>query len=130
MYFLKKGTLEFDKIKENGYEINEQPNLIAKKQFVNGNRKKIVTNYTDVVITINLSGLNYDDLDTYLTELVDGEYEYYSLVDNDYKSANFIVTIPPLTVKKSISETEYYIGDLSIILEKSSNVTDEGSTSI
>lgn len=124
MYLLKKGTFEFNKIKENGYEIDEQPNLIAKKQMANGNRKKIVTDYTDVVIKINLSGLKYADIDTYLSNLADGEYEYYSLNDKDYKIANFITTIPSIKLKKAMSETEYYVDDLEITLEKSGDAND------
>lgn len=124
MYLLKKGTFEFNKIKENGYEIDEQPNLIAKKQMANGNRKKVVTDYTDVVIKINLSGLKYADIDTYLSNLSDGEYEYYSLNDKEYKVANFITTIPSIKLKKAMSETEYYVDDLEVTLEKSSDAND------
>ena len=54
MILLKKkinnNYYDFDKILIKGYEIDEQPNIISKKQFANGRRKKIQTSYTDVVI--------------------------------------------------------------------------------
>jgi predicted SPOUT superfamily RNA methylase MTH1 len=121
MYLLKKGSFSFAKINENGYEIDEQPNLIAKVQFVNGNRKKIVTSYEDVVITIKLKGLNGSDVDTYLDNLTDGVFEYYSVKDKSYKYANFVVTIPPIALNKAFSTTELYVDELEVILEKSSD---------
>lgn len=126
MYLLKKDSFEFSKILESGYTIDEQPNLIAKKQFVNGNRKKIVTSYVDCVITINLGGLELSDIDDYLEALEDGSFEYYSINDNMYKTANFIVTKPSITINKALSSTEQYYDDLTVVLEKSSN----GGTSI
>lgn len=122
MYLLKKGTFEFDKILASGYDIDEQPNLISKKQFVNGNRKKIVTSYTDCTIVINLGGLDINDIASYLTALEDGEFEYYSIVGNEYRTANFIVTKPSLGVNKAYSLTEQYYDDFKVILEKSSDV--------
>ncbi len=112
---------EFDKILANGYKINEQANLINKKQFVNGHRKKIITNYIDVVIEINLGCFDGNTLYTYLQKLQDGEYMYYSLKDKQYKSANFIVTLPEQVVNNSASEI--LVEDFTILLEKSGDVT-------
>lgn len=125
MILLKKKEnntyFDFDKILVNGYKINEQPNLINKKQFVNGRRKKIITNYTDVVIEINLGCFDGDTLYDYLQKLQDGEYMYYSLKDKQYKSANFIVTLPEQTINNSASEV--IVGDFTAVLEKSGDVT-------
>lgn len=125
MILLKKKEnntyFDFDKILVNGYKINEQPNLINKKQFVNGRRKKIITNYIDVVIEINLGCFDGDTLYDYLQKLDDGEYMYYSLKDKQYKSANFIVTLPEQTINNSASEV--IVGDFTAVLEKSGDVT-------
>lgn len=125
MILLKKKEnntyFDFDKILANGYKINEQPNLINKKQFVNGHRKKIITNYIDVVIEINLGCFDGNTLYTYLQKLQDGEYMYYSLKDKQYKSANFIVTLPEQTINNSASEV--IVGDFTAVLEKSGDVT-------
>lgn len=125
MILLKKKEnntyFDFDRILVNGYKINEQPNLINKKQFVNGRRKKIITNYTDVVIEINLGCFDGDTLYDYLQKLEDGEYMYYSLKDKQYKSANFIVTLPEQTINNSASEV--IVGDFTAVLEKSGDVT-------
>lgn len=125
MILLKKKEnntyFDFDKILVNGYKINEQPNLINKKQFVNGRRKKIITNYIDVVIEINLGCFDGNTLYTYLQKLQDGEYMYYSLKDKQYKSANFIVTLPEQTINNSASEV--IVGDFTAVLEKSGDVT-------
>lgn len=111
---------EFETILQSGYKIKEQPNLIAKKQFVNGNRKKIVTIYNDVVINIDLGCFDGDTLAEYLSKLTDGEYQYYSLKDRTMKNANFIVTLPELQIDNSASEV--FVGDFSVILEKSGDV--------
>ena len=124
MILLKKKDgdtyFEFETILQSGYRINEQPNLIAKKQFVNGKRKKIVTAYTDVVINIDLGCFDGDTLAECLTNLTDGEYEYYSLKDKVMKNANFIVTLPELQVDNSANEV--FVGDFTAVLEKSSDV--------
>ena len=111
---------EFDKILASGYTINEQSNLIAKKQFVNGNRKKITTSYTDVIIEINIGCFDGDTLATYISKLTDGEYKYYSLEDKIEKNANFIVTLPSQTIENASSDI--IVSDFTVILEKSSDV--------
>lgn len=122
MYLLKKGSFEFSKILESGYQITEGKNLINKVQLANGKRKKILTDYEDCVITINLGGLDNTDLSLYLSNLTDGTYTYLSLKDMNYKVANFIVDKPELTIDKMYSSSSYEIGDLTIVLEKSGDV--------
>lgn len=41
---ISNSYFDFDKILLNGYEIDEQPNIISKKQFANGKRKKYKQN--------------------------------------------------------------------------------------
>ena len=114
------GYFDFETILQSGYRINEQPNLIAKKQFVNGKRKKILTSYSDVVINIDLGCFDGNTLAEYISQLTDGEYQYYSLKDKVMKNANFIVTLPELQIENSASEV--FVGDFTAILEKSSDV--------
>lgn len=149
MILLKKKKInnsyfDFDKILQDGYTIDEQPNLIDKRQLANGKRKKIITSYTDVVITVNLGLCDNETLQEYLSNLVDGEYKYYSYKDNCYKSANFIITMPPIVTNYAydgmFEQGNYYdtvlpvgndtrnnkqigIDDFEIVLEKSSDVT-------
>lgn len=122
MYLIKKGNFEFSKILENGYDIIEGNNEISKTQFANGKRKKILTNYEDCVITLNLGGLDDTDLSDYLDNLTDGTFTYYSLKDMQYKTANFLVEKPELIVNKMISLNNYELDDLTVILEKSSDI--------
>lgn len=125
MILLKKKNnddtyFEFETILQSGYKITEQPNLISKKQFVNGRRKKIVTSYVDVVINIDLGCFDGNTLAEYVSKLTDGEYQYYSLKDKQMKNANFIVTLPELQVDNSAGEV--FVGDFSVVLEKSGDV--------
>jgi hypothetical protein len=127
MYLLKKineatDDFEFSKILAGEYDINEQPNLISQKQMVNGQRKKIITNYTDVVIDIKLSGLEAEDIAEYLTNLTDGEYQYWNIADAEYKNANFIVDLPKITIEKAFSADKIFFDDFKVGLEKSSDV--------
>ena len=117
---ITNGYYDFEKILINGYDIDEQPNLINKKQFANGKRKKIQTDYTDVVIKVNLGCFDGDTLATYLENLQDGEYQFYSLIDKEYKDANFIVTLPSQKVQNSASEI--IVDDFEALLEKSSDI--------
>ena len=125
MILLKKKNeddtyFEFKEILASGYDIDEQPNLINKVQFVNGNRKKIVTNYEDVIIEVNLGCFDGETLADYLSKAKDGEYEYYSLKDKIMKKANFIVTVPQLGVENS--SDEILVKDFVMTLEKSSDI--------
>lgn len=110
----------FEKILNNGYEIDEQPNVISKKQYSNGKRKKIITEYIDTVIKINLGCFDGDTLSTYISQLQDGEYRYYSLNDKTYKNANFIVTLPSQKIENCA--TNIIVDDFEAILEKSSDI--------
>jgi hypothetical protein len=125
MILLKKKNqdssyFDFETILQSGYKIKEQQNLIAKKQFVNGNRKKVVTTYTDVVINIDLGCFDGNTIAEYISKLTDGEYQYYSLKDKVMKNANFIVTLPELQIDNSADEV--FVGDFTATLEKSSDV--------
>ena len=126
MYLLKKinsnDDFIFEKILRSGYEIDEQPNTISKVQFVNGNRKRIDTNYEDCIIKINLGGIDATDIQEYLDNLTDGEYQYYSLAHHEYRNANFLVTKPSLTLESAFNTNNLYLEDISITLEKSSDV--------
>lgn len=126
MYLLKKintnSNFTFEKILIGGYDINEQPNTISKVQFVNGNRKRIYTPYEDCIIKINLGGIDATDLNDYLSNLEDGEYQYWSFKYGEYKNANFIVSKPSIVANNVFATDNYYLDDLSITLEKSSDV--------
>lgn len=125
MILLKKRNdngsyFDFETILQGGYKIKEQQNVITKKQFINGKRKKIMTTYIDVVINIDLGCFDGNTLAEYVTKLTDGEYQYYSLKDKVMKRANFIVTLPELRIDNSASEV--FVGDFTATLEKSSDV--------
>ena len=120
MYILKNTTKNyiFDNIVS--YNIDEQPDLISKKKFVNGKRKKITTSYTDVVIEFNLKGLDGTTAETYLENLVDGDtYQYWSIADNQYNNAVFIVTLPKISLQNCLASDNSLIDEFTIILEKS-----------
>jgi hypothetical protein len=112
---------DFDKILRSGYNINEQPNVIAQKQMANGKRKKIVTTYTDCTITINLGLLDNKTYQEYKEYLIDGEYRYFSYNENDMRSANFLITVPEIATEYAYN-SEIGINDMTITLEKSSDV--------
>lgn len=126
MYLLKKingnNSFTFNKILISGYEIEEQPNTISTVQFVNGNRKRVYTDYEDCIIKVNLGGIDASDVEDYLSNLTDGEYEYYSLEHNEYRNANFLITKPSFTINKAFNTNSMYLEDISITLEKSSDV--------
>ena len=113
---------DFDKILRSGYEIDEQENVIAKKQMANGKRKKIYTSYVDCVIKINLGLLDNATYQEYKTYLTDGEFQYWSYKYNQMKNANFIITTPPITTEY-VYDNDMGINDIEITLEKSSDVS-------
>ena len=125
MYLLKKindnDDFTFSKILESGYSIEEQPNTISKIQFINGNRKRVYTTYEDCRIRVELGGLDETDTINYLSNLTDGEYEYWSIEHNEYRNANFIITKPTLVAGKVFSTNNYYLEDFVVLLEKSSD---------
>lgn len=126
MYLLKKingnSNFTFEKILVSGYEIDEQPNTISKVQFVNGNRKRVYTPYEDCIIKVNLGGVDATDFQNYLSNLTDGEYQYWSFKHNTYRTANFLVTMPSIVAGNVYATTNFNLDDISITLEKSSDV--------
>lgn len=111
---------EFDKILRDGYTINEQPNVIAKKQMANGKRKKLITTYTDCVIKVNLGLLDMNTYLQYKPMLTDGRYKYYSN-DGTMKEAMFIVTVPELQIQYDFG-VDKGISDFIVTLEKSDDI--------
>lgn len=85
---------EFKKILASGYSIKEDKDRITQK-FANGNRKQFLTDYTDVIITINFDTFDIDTTKQYLDNLTTGTYMYYSLKDKTYKEATFIIEEKP-----------------------------------
>lgn len=120
MYLIKNLTKNYTFNGITEYSVDEQPNLIAKKQFVNGKRKKVVTSYTDVSIELSLKGLSGTTAKEYLEKLVDGDvYQYWSIKNNNYEYAYFIITIPEISLQQCLSENDSTIEEFTIILEKS-----------
>lgn len=127
MILLKKrkddGTyFDFDKILRNGYEIDEQENVINKKQMANGKRKKIITSYVDCIIKINIGLWDNKTYQEYKEYLTDGEFQYLSYRENKMKNANFIITNPSISTEYAYENNDIGIDDMTITLEKSSDV--------
>lgn len=112
---------DFDMILRDGYEIDEQQDVISKKKLANGKRKKIVSSYIDCVIKIKIGLWDNDTYQEYKEYLSDGEFQYWSYKYNAMKNANFIVTLPSISTEYAINDS-IGIEDLEIILEKSSDV--------
>ena len=113
---------DFDKILRSGYEIDEQENVIDKKQMANGKRKKIYTSYVDCIIKINLGLLDNATYQEYKDYLTDGEFQYWSYRENKMKNANFIITNPSISTEYAYENNDIGIDDMTIKLEKSSDV--------
>ena len=112
---------DFDMILRDGYEIDEQQDVISTKKLANGKRKKIVSAYIDCVIKIKIGLWDNDTYQEYKEYLSDGEFQYWSYKYNTMKNANFIVTLPSISTEYAI-DNSIGIEDLEIILEKSSDV--------
>ena len=112
---------DFDMILRDGYEIDEQQDVISTKKLANGKRKKIVSSYIDCVIKIKIGLWDNDTYQEYKEYLSDGEFQYWSYKYNTMKNANFIVTLPSISTEYAI-DNSIGIEDLEIILEKSSDV--------
>ena len=112
---------DFDMILRDGYEIDEQQDVISTKKLANGKRKKIVSSYIDCVIKIKIGLWDNDTYQKYKEYLSDGEFQYWSYKYNTMKNANFIVTLPSISTEYAI-DNSIGIEDLEIILEKSSDV--------
>lgn len=112
---------DFEKIVESGYELKEDNDRITQK-FVNGNRKQFVSSYTDVIITINLAPFDLETLISYLEQLTNGEYQYFSYKDNTYKNAIFIIDEIPPIITNRILDNDCIIDDFSVKLLKAGDV--------
>ena len=112
---------DFDMILRDGYEIDEQQDVISTKKLANGKRKKIVSSYIDCVIKIKIGLWDNDTYQEYKEYLSDGEFQYWSYKYNTMKNANFIVNLPSISTEYAI-DNSIGIEDLEIILEKSSDV--------
>lgn len=120
MYLLKKGDYEFNKILSGGYNIDEQEAVTEIKQYANGKRKKIKSGYQDCVITLNFGGLDGNTTKEYIENLTDGQYEYWSVKNKAYKTANFLVTMPEQSMISALDEQ--YFDDFKVTLQKASEV--------
>ena len=112
---------DFDMILRDGYEIDEQQDVISTKKLANGKRKKIVSSYIDCIIKIKIGLWDNDTYQKYKEYLSDGEFQYWSYKYNTMKNANFIVTLPSISTEYAI-DNSIGIEDLEVILEKSSDV--------
>ena len=63
---------DFDMILRDGYEIDEQQDVISTKKLANGKRKKIVSSYIDCVIKIKIGLWDNDTYQEYKEYLSDG----------------------------------------------------------
>ena len=113
---------DFDMILRDGYEIDEQQDVISTKKLANGKRKKIVSSYIDCVIKIKIGLWDNDTYQEYKEYLSDGEFQYWSYKYNQMKNANFIITTPSITTEYAY-DNDIGINDMEITLEKSSDVS-------
>lgn len=119
-YLIMKDNFKFTKILRGGYEIFEDKAVISKKKLANGKIKKVYANYEECEIEIELGGLNAVEISEYYNNFNDGTYTYWSIKDKKYKTANFLVEKPPLTMEYSYEEMGFK--DFKIKLTKSSEV--------
>lgn len=115
----KKGNnnyFEFKKILASGYNVKEDNDRITQK-FANGHRKQFLTDYTDVIITINLDTFDLDTTKAYIDELTSGTYQYYSLKDKQYKEATFILQERPSLTMKLATDNKLVDGYQVVLLK-------------
>lgn len=115
----KKGNnnyFEFKKILASGYNIKEDEDRITQK-FANGHRKQFLTDYVDVIITINLDTFDLDTTKAYIDELTSGTYQYYSLKDKQYKEATFILQERPSLTMKLATDNKLVDGYQVVLLK-------------
>ena len=120
MYLLKKDSYEFNKILRSGYKIDEQEAVTEIVQYSNGKRKKIKSGFEDCIITLTFGGLDGNTTKEYIEKLVDGQYEYWSVKNKAYKTANFLVTMPGQSMISALDEQ--YFDDFEVTLQKASEV--------
>lgn len=123
MYLLKKDSYEFNKILRSGYKIDEQEAVTEIVQYSNGKRKKIKSGFEDCIITLTFGGLDGNTTKEYIEKLVDGQYQYWSVKNKAYKTANFLVTMPEQSMISALDEQ--YFDDFEVTLQKSSEVVIE-----
>ena len=112
---------DFDKILREGYRIKEDKDRIIQK-FVNGNRKEILSNYDCCKISIDLGTLDLETTIEYLNKLESGTYKYYSIKDNQFKEANFLIEEKPeITIESSIGN-DATINDFTVVLLRAGDV--------
>lgn len=119
-YLIMKDDFKFDKILRGGYDVYEDKAVIGQTKLSNGKIKKVYANYEECEIEIKFGGLNADEISTYYNKFVDGTYTYWSIKDKMYKTANFLVEKPSLTMEFSYDEMGF--DDFTIKLTKSSEV--------
>ena len=119
---LEDGTyFEFDKILVSGYKIAEDYDRITQK-YVNGNRRQFLSDYQDVKITIDLAPFDLETTKLYLDNLINGEYQYYSLKFKQYINIDMIIDkIPEITIDSAV-DNNLYMGDFSITLLKAGDI--------
>ena len=121
MILLKKkisnnNYFEFKKILASGYNIKEDNDRITQK-FANGHRKQFLTDYTDVIITIDLDTFDLDTTKAYIDELTSGTYQYYSLKDKQYKEATFLLQERPSLTMKLATDNKLVDGYQVVLLK-------------
>lgn len=122
MILLKKkingnNYFEFKKILTSGYTVKEDKDRITQK-FVNGHRKQFLTDYTDVIITINFDTFDIDTTKEYLDQFTSGTYQYYSMNDKTYKEATFIIQEKPTLTMKLATDDNKLIDNYQVVLLK------------
>ena len=108
--------LEFKKILASGYNVKEDNDRITQK-FANGHRKQFLTEYTDVIITIDLDTFDLDTTKAYIDELTSGTYQYYSLKDKQYKEATFLLQERPSLTMKLATDNKLVDGYQVVLLK-------------
>ena len=121
MILLKKkisnnNYFEFKKILASGYNVKEDNDRITQK-FANGHRKQFLTEYTDVIITIDLDTFDLDTTKAYIDELTSGTYQYYSLKDKQYKETTFILQERPSLTMKLATDNKLVDGYQVVLLK-------------
>ena len=121
MILLKKkisdnNYFEFKKILASGYNVKEDNDRITQK-FANGHRKQFLTEYTDVIITIDLDTFDLDTTKDYIDELTSGTYQYYSLKDKQYKEATFLLQERPSLTMKLATDNKLVDGYQVVLLK-------------
>lgn len=119
-YLIMKDTFKFDKILRSGYKVYEDKAIISETKLATGKTKRVYANFEDCEISINFGGLNADEISTYYNNFIDGPYSYWSIKDKIYKTANFLVEKPELSMKYSYDDMGF--DDFTIKLVKSSEV--------